>query len=291
MTATHAMRGLHEKPQNILTDFSLEVTARDADKLDAVGTGFPPDTIVSIPHLPAEEHSARVLAARMIRQSGHVPMPHVALRRFGSILELEKLLASLTNNEARVDTLLVLAGDIASENGSFRDTAAMLRSGLLAKHGIRHVAVAGHPEGHPQVSRQMLTAALREKNGILEDLGIEWSIITQFAFSAEPVLQWIDAVRQDGIEVPIRIGLPGPANVRTLLRFAAICGVSASTSVLKKYGLSVKQLFSNAGPDKLIEDYARLLSKDVHGETRMHFYPFGGIEKTAEWIRRNSAPL
>jgi len=43
--------------------------------------------------------------------------------------------------------------------------------------------------------------------------------------------RWIDA--------PVRIGVAGPARIKRLLSFAARCGVRASTSVLRKYGISV----------------------------------------------------
>jgi methylenetetrahydrofolate reductase (NADPH) len=54
---------------------------------------------------------------------------------------------------------------------------------------------------------------------------------------------------------------------------------------MKKYGMSITKLLSTAGPDKLIEDYASGLDAARHGEVLMHFYPFGGLRATAEWIR------
>ena len=82
----------------------------------------------------------------------------------------------------------------------------------------------------------------------------------------------------------VRVGVPGPANVKTLLRFAARCGVGASTKVMSKYGVSITRLLTTAGPDALIIDLARGLDPARHGEVLLHFYPFGGLVKTAEWI-------
>jgi methylenetetrahydrofolate reductase (NADPH) len=86
-----------------------------------------------------------------------------------------------------------------------------------------------------------------------------------------------------GIEAPVRIGVPGPAGIKTLLRFAAHCGVGASASVMAKYGVSLTRLLGTAGPDKLIDDFARGIGPE-HGAVRLHFYPFGGLTKTVEWI-------
>jgi methylenetetrahydrofolate reductase (NADPH) len=68
-----------------------------------------------------------------------------------------------------------------------------------------------------------------------------------------------------------------------LMRFAARCGVGASTAVLAKYGISITKLIGSAGPDKLVDRLARDLGPE-HGAVRLHFYPFGGLGKTVEWI-------
>lgn len=286
---TASILGDHQDAQRrVLDGFSLELTARDAHRLHLLKGIVSERAIMSIPHLPSQESDARVGAARMIRNMGYEPVPHVAARRFESAMELESFLAELAE-QAQVESLLVLAGDIERPLGPFPDTSTLLRSGLMEKYGVRHIAIAGHPEGHPRLEKVNLAAALREKQAVLADSGIDCSIITQFAFGAEPVLSWIEAVRRNGIEAPIRIGVPGPANVSTLMRFAAVCGVGASTSVLMKYGLSLRQLLSSAGPDKLIDDYSQLIDRAVHGETYIHFYPFGGIAKTAEWLDKYRA--
>ena len=81
----------------------------------------------------------------------------------------------------------------------------------------------------------------------------------------------------------MRVGIPGPAGIKTLLRFAARCGVGASASVMKKYGVSITNLLGSAGPDKLVNTFATKLG-DKHGRVRLHFYPFGGLVRTVEWI-------
>jgi methylenetetrahydrofolate reductase (NADPH) len=73
--------------------------------------------------------------------------------------------------------------------------------------------------------------------------------------------------------------------VKTLLRFATICGVGASTKVMAKYGLSIRKLLNTAGPDALVAEFIRRLDPSKHGSVCLHFYPFGGVGKTAEWIR------
>ncbi|MBB4289121.1 methylenetetrahydrofolate reductase (NADPH) [Rhizobium leguminosarum] len=270
--------------RDALERFSLEVTAKDASQLSALSGDIPKGTIISVPYLPSDSEHDRIVAAKTVRQLGCEPMPHIAARRIGTEAELSDVISNFVR-EAQVARLLILAGDLDPPKGAFQDTATILRSSVLEQHGIRHVAIAGHPEGHPSQTSATLTNALLEKRQILEALNLEWSIFTQFTFSAEPVLDWIAGIRSKGITVPIHVGIPGPASVRTLLRFAAVCGVSASTAVFRKYGLSITQLLTSAGPDVLVDDYANALVDEAYGDVRLHFYPFGGVRKSVEWIR------
>ncbi|NKQ69773.1 hypothetical protein C3Y89_05150 [Rhizobium sp. UPM1132] len=278
-------QAIHLRDQSdVLDDFSVEVTTKDTAQLAAMSGAIPKGTIISIPFLSTESDADRIRAAKMVRQAGYVPLPHIAARRLGSEAMLSAMLSALVN-DAQVSRLLIIAGDADPPKGPFLDTATILRSGILEQHGISNVSIAGHPEGHPVQNAAMLTSALLEKRLIMEAANIEWSIFTQFAFASESVLAWIGELRRLGIEVPIHIGIPGPASVRTLLKFAAVCGVSASTSVLKKYGLSITQLLSSAGPDALVNEYATGLSNAEYGDVRLHFYPFGGLHKTVDWLQ------
>lgn len=271
--------------RDVLAQFSLEVTARDARQLVSLTKDIPAGTIVSVPFLAGERHADRIAAAKAIREAGYEPMPHIAARRLASETELANLIGSLCEH-AHVTRVLVLAGDLDPPKGPYPDTATVLRSGILEGSGIKHVSVAGHPEGHPLQDDRALSAALLEKRRILEERKLEWSITTQFTFDSEPVLKWIAKLRHEGIAVPIRVGVPGAASVKTLLRFAALCGVSASTAVLRKYGLSITQLLTSAGPDRLVDEYADALVGSVYGDVHLHLYPFGGIRKSMEWIRQ-----
>jgi methylenetetrahydrofolate reductase (NADPH) len=90
-------------------------------------------------------------------------------------------------------------------------------------------------------------------------------------------------LRERGIDAPVRIGVPGPTSVKALMKFATRCGVSASASVLGKYGISITKLLGTAGPDKMVDAFAKGFN-DKHGRVRLHFYPFGGLSKTVDWV-------
>lgn len=267
----------------LATDSSLEITANDTDRLAEAAPYLAPGTQISITFLPNDDFASRVRAAVRVRELGFAPMPHISARRLKSRAELEDFLARLAA-EAAIDRAFVVAGDPAVPEGPYEDALAVIRTGLLGGHGIRHVGISGYPESHPQIGHESLWRALIDKQAALADLGHAVSIVTQFGFDAAPVLAWLEELRRRGVTAPVRIGVAGPASVKSLLRFAARCGVGASAKVMAKYGLSLTRLLGSAGPDALIAELANGLDARAHGDVGLHFYPFGGLARTAGWM-------
>lgn len=108
-------------------------------------------------------------------------------------------------------------------------------------------------------------------------------IVTQFGFDADIVVTWLEALRARGMTHPVRVGVPGPASVAVLARYAASCGVGACASVLSNYGISIGKLFGNAGPDRFVDRLASRLTQ-AHGDVRLHLFPFGGIAQSVQWV-------
>jgi methylenetetrahydrofolate reductase (NADPH) len=268
----------------LLGNYSIEMTAKDVAQLEEAADIIPAGTKIPVTFLPAETFEMRIAAAKRVRELGFLPIPHISARRLRSQEELESFLAGL-QREVGTDHAFVVAGDTAQPLGPYEDALSIVRSGLLAKYGIRRIGISGYPEGHPDIGNEKLWQAKRDKQSAILERGHDFAVITQFAFDAQPVLTWLEQVRKAGIQALVRVGVPGPASVKRLLAFASRCGVTASANVMKKYGLSVTKLLATAGPDKLLEDYARALDSARHGEVLMHFYPFGGLRATAEWIR------
>lgn len=267
---------------NMVDGYSLEMTAKDVDALRAAAPGIAPGTPIAVTFLPGEEFASRIHAAKLVRELGFEPMPHFSARRIASAEEFERYLAAVTA-EAGVQRCFVIAGDPSEPEGPFADSSTLIATGAFERNGITAIGIGGHPEGHPNMSADECWQVLSGKCAQIEARGMAPLIVTQFAFDAEAVLAWLADLRRRGIEAPVRLGVPGPAGIKTLMRFAARCGVGASASVLTKYGISITQLFGSAGPDKLVDTLERGLTPE-HGKVRLHFYPFGGMEKTVAWI-------
>jgi len=270
---------------NAITDgYSLEVTVSDIPALMQAAPGIWPNAPIAIPYLPGESNDARIRAARAVRHLGFEPMPHFSARRIASSIEFEDFLARAVA-DAGTERCFVVAGDASSPTGPFSDSAALIGAGVFERAGIKVIGVGGHPEGHPIMSEAQCWSVLDAKCRNIEDRGMAPLIVTQFAFDADMILSWLKMLRERGLDYPVRVGVPGPAGISTLVRFAAQCGVGASSSMLSKYGISIRRLLGTAGPDRLIDRLADGLGRE-HGPVRLHFHPFGGLAKTVEWIER-----
>ncbi|MEN5206624.1 methylenetetrahydrofolate reductase [Stenotrophomonas terrae] len=271
-----------------LTDaYSLEVSAKAIPALITAAPLIAPGTSIFIPYLAGEDDAARLSAAATVRALGFEPVPHVPARRIASLAALESFVTRAVI-EAGVERCFVIAGDSSSPKGRFPDSAALIETGVFERAGIKLIGVGGHPEGHPVMSEAARWQVLAHKCQSIESRGMSPLIATQFGFDADVVLTWLEALRKRGIQHPVRVGVPGPASVAALARYAAMCGVSASASVWSKYGVSIGKLLGAAGPDLFVDRLASGLT-EAHGEVSLHFFPFGGIGQTLEWVERYRA--
>lgn len=269
-------------PIGITEGYSLEMTAKDIAALTEAARLIAPETPLSVTFLPGEAQDARVAAAIAVRQLGFEPMPHFSARRILSEDDFETYLARVVR-EAQVKRAFIVAGDPAEPQGPYPDTMSLITTGAFERAGVQAIGIGGHPEGHPVMTPAQCWTVLEAKIAEIERRGLAALIVTQFGFNPDTVLDWLADLRRRGLDTPVRIGIPGPASIKSLLRFAARCGVGASTSVMKKYGVSITNLLGSAGPDKLVDAFVDRLGPE-HGRVRLHFYPFGGLVGTVEWI-------
>lgn len=266
------------------------MTGKDIPSLLSAAPQIAAGTRVNVTFLGNEDLRMRVGAAAAVKECGFVPVAHVSARRIGSEAELDDFLAALAR-EASAHDVFAVAGDPAEPMGPYADALALIESGAFQRHGVRHVSIAGYPEGHPEIADDVLWSALERKTAALERAGFEGAILTQFGFDVDAVLRWLEEVRRRGIRLPVRIGVPGPAGIKRLLGYARRFGVGSSAGIVQKYGFSLTNLLGTAGPDRFVTELASRLDESRHGQVQLHFYTFGGIQATAEWIGQFAAKV
>lgn len=271
-----------------LSDFSLEITPKHIDKIDVLARHLRPGTPVYVAMIEAGDQPGILQTVRALRAAGLEPVPHVPARFVLTADVLNEWLGSYAG-EAGVTRALVLGGGAATPNGEFDAAVQLMQTGLFVKHGITKLGMAGHPEGNPDIERKVgkaaLLQALQDKQHWALDEGIEAHIATQFLFEAGPVESWAKTLRAEGITLPIHVGVPGPATLKTLVKYAAVCGVGASAKFIRKQALNVTKLMSVNKPDGLVAGLADLkFNQPELGITHAHLYPFGGFDRLFEWL-------
>ena len=268
---------------DFLADFTAETTPFSAAKVDDFREILRPGTTVFITFLPGSDFEDTIAIAARLKKEGLNPVPHLAARSIPDAAFLDEGLRRL-RGEADIDEVLTIAGAVDQPLGAFSDSMQVLATGLLDKHGIKRIGVAGHPEGSPDMPDEAIAAALTWKNDFANRSGADVYIVTQFCFEAEPIIAWDKAIRAAGNALPIRIGVPGLATIKTLLNYAKACGIGNSMMFLKKQARNVAKLMNVSAPDKLLVDLANYKATDPDcGLIGCHMYPLGGVKKTAKW--------
>jgi methylenetetrahydrofolate reductase (NADPH) len=284
----HSRTSPQPNGQKILDGFSAEMTGGDVTQLEVAAPLLPAGTKINVTFLGSEDLEVRVAAAKAVKVLGLVPVPHISARRLKSHAQLEEFLGRLQEVGA-TEHVCTVGGDPTTPEGPYPDALSIIRSGLLQQYGVKEVSIAGYPEGHPDIGGDVLWQHLQDKSAALKQADMKAVILTQFGFDTEPVIGWINKVRDRGIDSPIRVGIPGPAGIRRLIGFARRFGIGANAMIVKKYGFSLTNLMGTAGPDRFVTDLASALDDNPHaGEVKLHFYTFGGLQKTAEWAREHA---
>ena len=264
-------------------DWSIEVTPTGAGKIESFSDCLAPGTTVNVTFLPGSDPADTIAVAERLHNDGMRPVPHLAARSLRDLDQLDELLAAFTSR-CGVEEVLCIGGGVDKPVGAFDATMKVLETGLIQKHGIRSIGVAGHPEGSPDITDDEIAEALAAKNALAERDGLDLYIETQFCFEADIVLAWERKVRASGNKLPIRIGIPGPATIKTLFRFAQISGIGPSMRFISKQAKNVAKLMTVQSPHLLIADLTAGMAADEDCLIRhFHYYPFGGFARTAAY--------
>jgi len=274
-----------------LKDFSIEVMPRTAAKIESFKELLPQNTRIYIAHIEGTPIHEMVDTAKRLSQEGYNVMPHFPAR----IIENKKVLIDWINrykNEAGVKDALLLAGGVNHPYGDFHSSMDLLDSGEFDKAGFTNLHVAGHPEGNMDIdqdgSTKNVDSAISWKQEFSKRTDAKMAMATQFCFESGPVIEWADRMASIGVDIPIHIGVAGPAKLQTMIKFSMACGVGASLRVLKRRAKDVTKLLLPFKPDQFLTELAehKFLNPDFL-ITNVHFFPLGGIKTNANWTIEN----
>jgi len=281
----------NEVVKNFLDGFSLEVTPRAALKIDNFADLIPKDTLIYIAHIEGTPIEDMTSTAKKINEHGFQPMPHFPARIIKDKNVLQDWI-SRYQNEADVKNALLIAGGANKPYGDYDSSIQLIESELFDKANFQNLHIAGHPEGStdidPDGTTKNVDEALSWKNEFSKRTDAEMAITTQFCFDSKTVIEWANSIKNNGIDIPIHIGIAGPAKLQTLIKYSIECGVGASIKILQKRALDLTKLLLPYKPTSIIRELAeyKSINSDFNIE-KVHFFPLGGIKQVSKFVKEN----
>jgi 5,10-methylenetetrahydrofolate reductase len=280
-----------ENIENFLNDFSIEVTPNAAKKINQFSDYLSTGTLVYIAHIEGTPIEETVETAKKITNQGFKAMPHFPARIIKDRNMLGDWIARY-QNEAGVENALLIAGGANKPYGDFDSSIQLIESELFDKAGFKKLHIAGHPEGSKEIdpdgSTTNVDEALSWKNEFSKRTDASMAITTQFCFDSNSVIEWTNNIKKSGIDIPVHIGIAGPAKLQTLLRYSMECGVGASIKILQKRARDITKLLLPYKPTQIISELAeyKASNPDFNIE-KVHFFPLGGVKAVSKFVQKH----
>ncbi len=284
MSAAVSADRLAAATTDLIVGGSLEMSPDKRGDAAAIAAQLPAGTRVFVNHLPRHGLPQTLQAVLALREAGLEPVPHIAARRVQSRIELATFLQQAVS-DAGVAKVMLIGGDDPQPVGPYPDAVAVLREGILADRGLREIGMAGYPEGHARINRGLLERALATKLDIAAKQKLGTFIVTQFSFAPARVVEYCGELARSMPNVPVYVGMAGPTDMVTLLRFAQRCGVSASLRAMREQGMDAVRLFTHTEPGEQLTAVAHYCLRhpacNVFGA---HLFSFGAAGRSAAWM-------
>ena len=269
--------------KKFLNYYTIETTPNVYEKYGNFSEFLDKKHSVYITFLPDEKSENVVETAKKLKLEGYEVIPHLPARTIKNNKVLEKYIGELAD-EAGCSKILIIGGG-GNQAGKISSTMDVLKTDLLSKFNFKSVGVAGHPEGSPDISKNALDLAIIEKNKFSLNVDFKMYLATQFFFEAKSLIEWEKHLNTINNKLDIHAGIPGPASIKTLINYARSCGIGNSLRFLTKQAFNLTKLATLNTPDKLIYDLANYVETNKSTNLKnIHFYAFGGMKKTSEWL-------
>ncbi|GAB3202156.1 hypothetical protein GCM10027261_39020 [Geodermatophilus arenarius] len=156
-----------------------------------------------------------------------------------------------------------------------------------AGHSSRHVGIGGCPEGHGHIDTALVGRTLGRKAPHATH------VVTQLCFSAATTTAWARQVARRGVDLPIRIGLPGAVTCPELVRISARPGLGQSARFPSEQHSVFRRFLLPRGhrPDRLVGGLAPALGSPEHDLQGFHSSTFTEVARTEAWRQDRLARL
>ena len=219
---------------------------------------------VYITMLPGGDFKETAQQAINLVKKGFNPVPHFPARSMENEAQLKEYVTMC--KDGGVKQALVIGGG-REPTGKFDSSFQLLETGYFEKMKI---GIAGHPEGSPDISDEVLEKAMIDKKPYAD------YIVTQWLMQSEPIIDFISKQ-----SVPVHVGITGPMKISSLIKFANIVGAKNSINFIKSNFSRAIDLLKPKDPNDLVD---KIKDHTKH----FHIYTFGGLKETNNWLKENN---
>ena len=240
---------------------------------------LPSGSLVSVTCSPRKGNDRTMEICERLQRQGFRATPHISARMVRDSDHLQDL--AERSRTAGISEWFVVGGD-ADVVGRYSSGEALLIDLLGMDHGLNRIGVPAYPDGHPSIPDSTLASALLAKQQLLAAAGVASWASTQLCFSAKAITGWLDAQRDTGFTMPIRLGIAGPVERSKLITLGLKVGVGQSLRYLRKQGIGL--LAGRYDPTSLVKDIAPHAA--ALGIDAIHLFTFNQLAASVAWRDR-----
>ncbi len=266
---------------------SIEMTPKSVrENNDTSDKDVPPGTKIYIPHIGDLKGLQKTIdeIVPRLKEAGFNPVPHIAARRLADEGHLMDI--TMRMQYMGVTEILPIAGGVPDgQEKRLKSSWDVIALDHLQNYGVRTIGLAGHPDGHANMSMDEHFEFLDKKIDYLRDQGVDPYIVTQMSFQPENVKRYAEKVREL-FEVPVSIGMAGPSSLREKMDYAKKCDMGGPLKMIADMGpVKAFQIAVTTRPDHMIDRLAEDFDPTDAAPISPHFFTFDAFTKTLDYMK------
>ena len=246
---------------------------------DAVAEWVPAGMTVTVTASPVKGLDPTIELTERLAARGYRVVPHLAARSVTDDAHLDRIVARL--KACGVDDVFVPGGDAPHPAGRFDSALPLLERLDELGRPFSRIGITGYPESHPKIHDDITIQAMWDKRRYAS------YIVSNVCFDAAQLGRWIGRIRARGVNLPLYVGLAGPAERTRLLKMAAVAGASESARFITRHPSWILRFWAPGGysPDRLLDRAAAVLTAPGSGVAGLHLFTFNQVQQAELWRR------
>jgi methylenetetrahydrofolate reductase (NADPH) len=275
---------IHQTPtdsgvQHLLAEPSYELMPFDS--FGAQIEHLPDGATIAVTTSPQLGLEATIEWTERAATRGYEVIPHIAARYVEDEAELESVVERLTT--ADITNIFVPGGDREEPKGEFVSAYELLVALDNLDNPFNEVGITGYPEGHDFIDDETLAETMAKKEPYAT------YIVTQLCYNPQAVVDWTDQIQSRGVNLPVKVGVPGVLKYQKLLTISQKVGVGDSIRFLRKTtGILdfIRQFVGSRGkytPEDLVDRLGPYAADPEHAIEEIHLYTFNQVTDLESW--------